>query len=228
MIADKKVACSEKAAKWLFNNSKNVSVINNGIDTSKFVFSNKIREKIRDKYSIDDKALIIGNVGRFSKQKNHSFLIEIFDNILKIEPNAVLFLIGTGNLEDKIREEVNRKNISQNVYFLGRKNNIADYLSAMDIFIMPSLFEGLPLAAVEAQASGMSVFVSNTITREIFLTNTIHSFSLKEDPRTIAKKVLRLGKEKNRQEKSEMVKKAGFDLGDTVINFQSMYRQLIK
>lgn len=229
IVADKKIACSKRASMWMFNNyKKNVDIINNGINTSKFRFSSLAREKIRQKYHIDDQTLVIGNVGRFSKQKNHTFIIKIFKNILEERPNAILFLIGTGKLENEVKKFTNKLNISQHVYFLGNKKNVADYLSAMDIFIMPSLFEGLPIAAVEAQASGVNVFVSKAITKELFLTNIIHSFSLKEDPKEIAREILYFKKPIDRQKEVEAIRKAGYDLSNTVTRFQSVYYQLIK
>lgn len=227
IMADKKVACSNKAAKWMFVSDKNVTIIKNGINVSEFTFSKEARNKIREKYSIENKTIIFGNVGRFSGQKNQMFLIKIFNEILKKHSKSVLFLIGTGELEDKVKEEVKRYGISGNVYFLGRKDNVADYLSAIDAFIMPSLFEGLPIAAVEAQASGMNVFVSSAITREIFLTHNIYSFSLKENPKYLAEKILNIHKVSNRQENADIIKRAGYDLNDTVSKFQSVYREMM-
>ena len=159
-ICTVKFACSDRAAVWMFgkNNSHNYVLINNGIEVDKYSYNETIRDKYRIELGCDKNTLVIGHVGRFVRQKNHAFLIEIFNELIKIRPNSRLLLIGTGPLKGKIEAIVKNKNIEMNVIFAGEKSNVNDYMQAMDMFILPSLYEGLPIAGIEAQASGLRCF----------------------------------------------------------------------
>ncbi len=164
LISTDKVACGEKAASWMFFGKK-YRIIPNGIDTEKYKFSEDTRTEYRKKLGIEDKT-VLGDIGRFEKQKNYLFLIEIFYNYLKLNENAVLLLIGKGSLEAECKELVEWYGISDKVMFLGIRDDIPNLLQAMDVFIMPSLFEGFPVVLVEAQTAGLPCVVSDTISRE--------------------------------------------------------------
>ena len=155
-------ACSTDSAEFLFGDSPAV-IINNAIDVPKFTFSRETRTSMRDKLGLHGK-FVIGHVGRFSKQKNHTFIIDIFREILNKRNDARLILIGDGKLRPVIERKI--RALAHAVLFIGTTDNIPAYLNAMDLFILPSLFEGLPVAAIEAQAAGLPVILSDNITRE--------------------------------------------------------------
>src|SRR5690606_33664746 len=155
-------ACSKKAGQWLFGETGDFIIINNAIDTSKFIFNPDLKRTIKESLKLSNKR-IIGHVGRFSEEKNHFFLIEIFKEILMIENDYHLVLIGGGNLTLKVKKLVDDLNISDKVSFLGIRDDIPNLLQAMDAFVFPSIYEGLPVTLIEAQASGLKIFASKNI-----------------------------------------------------------------
>lgn len=175
------LACSSVAARWTFLEKylNKVVIINNGIDTERFKFNLVKRNEIRKELKLE-KNFVLGHVGRMSYQKNHEFLIEIFKEVKKNIPESKLLLIGIGPLENKLKEKVKRLNLEDSVLFLGIKNNVKDYLQAMDLFLLPSHFEGLPIVGIEAQTSGLFSIFSNVISREIQVTNLCKFISLED------------------------------------------------
>lgn len=163
-------ACSEKAGKWLFGNrtfkKRKVIIINNAIDTERFSFSQKERDRIRNSLNLNSD-LVIGNVGRFVPQKNHEFLIDIFNNIQKKRSDVKLILLGDGPLYQQLKNQIEKYKISNKVLFLGAQEHPESFYQAMDCFVMTSLYEGLPLVAIEAQANGLKCFLSSEITDEV-------------------------------------------------------------
>ena len=160
-------SCSELAGRWLFgnktyNNGK-VYVLNNAIDLEKFKYKKNVRKKIRKDLGIEENTIVIGNVGRFVTQKNHVFLINMFYEYHKRNPNSVLLLIGEGTLMTKIKDMVNSLNIYNSVLFLGQRNNTNEFYQAMDVFALPSLYEGLGMVLIEAQASGLPCVASDNV-----------------------------------------------------------------
>lgn len=182
-------ACSNLAGEWMFGKKQKFHVINNAIDIQKYQYNENIRNKIRKELNIDDK-FVIGHVGRFDYQKNHSFLIDIFYEIQKNEKNSILLLIGEGKLIDDIKQKVKNLKIQDKVKFLGITNNVNDYLQAMDVFILPSRFEGLPVTGIEAQANGIESFFSDNISKEIQINDNVYLISLLQEPEYWAQKIL--------------------------------------
>ena len=174
-VATDFVACSHAAGKYLFG--KDVKIINNAIDIEKFTYNETIREKIRKNMRLDNK-FVIGHVGRFEPQKNHKFLIKMFNEYQKNDEDAILLLIGTGSLENKIKELVHKLNIENKVIFTGNISNVNEMYQAMDIFVLPSFHEGLPVVGIEAQISGLKCVLSNKITEETKITNNIEFISI--------------------------------------------------
>ena len=170
-------ACSKYAGIWLFGknffSSGKVTVFNNAVDTSKFAFSTSNRDKLRKELGISNK-YVIGHIGRFTKQKNHYFLIDIFEQYYKKNSNAVLLLVGIGELQDEIKDAVKKKRLEDAVIFLGKRSDVDELYSAMDLFVLPSLYEGLPVVGVEAQVSGLPCIFSNEITREVAITENVY------------------------------------------------------
>ena len=169
-VATDFVACSHAAGKYLFG--KDVKIINNAIDIEKFTYNELIRNKIRKNMKLDNK-FVIGHVGRFEPQKNHEFLVRMFNEYQKQDKNAILLLIGTGTLEKKIKKLVHKLNLEDKVVFTGNISNVNEMYQVMDVFVLPSFHEGLPVVGIEAQISGLKCILSNKITEETKITDNI-------------------------------------------------------
>ena len=166
------IACGEDAGKWLFKD-KPFIILHNGKNLEKYRFNENKRKEYRKILNINDEEIAIGHVGLFNEQKNHNFLIDVFNEIAQNDTNVKLFLIGTGPKVDIIKEKVNILKLQDKVIFCGRVNNIEDYLQAMDVMFLPSLFEGLPNVLIEWQASGLSSIISDKITKECVVSDLV-------------------------------------------------------
>ncbi|MCD8208981.1 MAG: glycosyltransferase, partial [Bacteroidales bacterium] len=175
------LACSTEAAKWVYSDKylTGVTIVKNGIDTEKFRFNSDSRSKIREKYGLEN-AYVMGCVARFAKQKNHGFLIDIFAEVVKKDPNAVLMLIGEGELKEEIQRKAEELQLADKVVFVGTTDEVQNYMSAMDIYVMPSLFEGLSLVFIEAQTSGLYCLASKNISPETKVCNRMEFLPLEE------------------------------------------------
>ncbi|MDD3241995.1 MAG: glycosyltransferase [Bacilli bacterium] len=162
------LACSKEAGKALFEN-RSFRIINNAIDIEKFSFSKEIRNKIRNKYNINDNEILIGHIGRFDTPKNHKFIIEIFNDLVKENNNYKLMLVGDGNKFNEIKELVKENNIEPNVIFVGSVKDTYNYYNAFDLFVFPSIYEGLGISLIEAQANGLPSLISKSIPKEAIL-----------------------------------------------------------
>ena len=167
--ANRYTACGNAAADFLFANRAEVTVFQNAVDIENYKFDPTKREEIRASLNISQ-AWVIGHIGRFCPPKNHKFLIDVFSEIYKNAPNAVLMLVGDGSLASSIREHAARQGVSKTVLFCGVRENTNDYLSAMDCFVLPSLYEGFPLTSIEAQVSGLPLILSDRITKQVNIT----------------------------------------------------------
>lgn len=175
-MADFRFACSKSAGvalygKRMFEKNK-VNVIKNAINCEKFMFNCEKREVLRNELGINHK-FVLGHVGRFSKEKNHIFLIDVFAKCKNINNNSLLLLIGDGPFMEQTKEKVRSLGLENDVIFLGQSNNMCDLYNVMDVFVLPSLFEGVPVVAVEAQCNGLPCFISSKITNEIAIDKTI-------------------------------------------------------
>lgn len=174
----------KKRGEWVYGkkvvNSPKFKVIYNAIDFNKFKYNKQTRERIRKKLDLENK-IVLGNVGNFIYQKNHTFLIDVFKKLLKKNEKYHLLLIGKGDNLEKIKKIIDKNNFTQHVTFLGVVNNVEEILQAMDVFLLPSKFEGLPFAALEAQASGVSTIISDTITDEVVITDNITRIPLNKE-----------------------------------------------
>lgn len=166
------IACSHKAGDWIFGKG-NYQILNNGINTEKYRFNKEDRVNIRSQYGIDDKCICIGHVGKIYQPKNHKFLIGVFNEYHKIINNSKLILVGDGVMRQEIEQYVKELGIDDSVIFAGMQSNVEAFLSAFDVFVFPSLWEGLPLSVLEAQASGLQCFISDTIDRDIAITDVV-------------------------------------------------------
>jgi len=214
-IASDHFACSKVAAEWLFskkiNNSGVVKIINNSIDVEEFKYSLEVREKMRVKLKLEN-SFVIGHVGRFYHEKNHDFLIDIFKEILKEKNNAKMILVGDGPLKPTIHEKVKMLGLENNIIFLGVREDISDLMQAMDVFVLPSHFEGLPVVTVEAQASGLPCVFSSAVTSETNLTQRVKYVSLNNDPKKWAVEIIQIYQQYARLDTSETIREKGYDV----------------
>ena len=174
------LACSYAAGEWKFPSAvlKNLHVIRNGIDLKKYSFNSNIREQMRSKMGVDDNVLLLGHVGRFSFVKNHEFIIKLLDEMIKRGIQCKLVLVGGGELMEDVKLLVVQLNLKEQVIFTGEVSNVSDYMQAMDVFVFPSRWEGLPIVGVEAQAIGVPIVASNKISSEMKLTDDVTFLSL--------------------------------------------------
>lgn len=219
-------ACSKVAADWMYRKSQiedgKIKVIHNGIDTNKFVYNESSRKKVREGLGIANEDFTIIHTGRFTKQKNQKFVIEVFREIYNKERNAKLLLLGEGDMMEDIKQMVRDADLCRAVFFLGLKPNVFDYLSAADVYVMPSLYEGLPVAAIEAQCSGTPCVMSSNITEEVKLTENVKFLSLNESASKWADVILKY-KNTIRIGQSNSVKSAGYDMSDVAHSMEQFY-----
>lgn len=182
VFANRYFCCSELAGRWLFGDKTyddgKVYLLNNAIDVDKFRYDEKIRREKRKELNIKDNQLVIGHIGRFVQQKNHEFLIDIFNEIHKQNKNAILLLAGDGPLKEDIQDKVKELGLEKNVQFLGQRDDANELYQAMDAFVLPSLYEGLPVVGVEAQAAGLPCFFSTDMTKETKVLDTTQFIKL--------------------------------------------------
>lgn len=230
ILADYWGACSELAGVALYGskytNSLRKFVLHNAINSSKFVFDAVKRKEIREQYNIDKK-FVIGNIGRFYPQKNKIFLLKILKEMIKIEPNVCLLNIGDGIEEKEFIDIMYKNNLQDYVIMTGLVSNPQDYMQAMDVFVLPSLYEGLPVVGIEAQASGLPCIFSDTITREVDLLGSNEFISLKHSPKYWSNRILQYRYLK-RDDCSEKIKELGYDINFEAQKLADYYISLIE
>jgi len=219
--SDIRLACSKEAGIWLFKTHA-FKVIKNGIDLSEYKRSSEIRAEYRKKYNFNNSDIVIGHVGRFSYQKNHIFLLDVFSKLHKKNDIFKLVLVGDGGLKNTIEKRIEKLNIKENVIFAGVRSDIPQLLQMFDIFFFPSHYEGLPVALIEAQAAGLHCFVSDVITNEIMITKLMHPVSLKEKAEYWADFIMQnINYEK--KDATQAIKDAGFDIKAVAKELEKLY-----
>lgn len=218
-------ACSKEAGTCKFPDDiteSRLQIIRNGIDLNRFAYDPAVRAAYRKKLGVSGDTLLIGHVGRFAEQKNHRFDLEILEELKKrTETEIRLLWIGEGELEEELRQRVTEKGMQKEVLFGGVVMNVQDYLQAMDVFLLPSLFEGLGIVGVEAQATGLPVLVSDRVPQELALTDSVSFLSL-DDPGLWADAILNTGK-KRATENPEKLRAAGYDICRTAAMVRKLY-----
>ena len=219
----RKLACSQDAGNWLFGKSQreNVSIIYNGIDINKFKFSENDRIKIQNEFNLQGKT-VIGHIGRFNKQKNHFFLLEVFQKYHKSNPNSVLMLVGKGELESEIKNKVKELSIEDSVIFTGTREDIGSLLSAFDIFVFPSLIEGLGIVLIEAQTNGLPVIINTSIPKEAIISDNVSILSIDSIDEWVEEI------EKKPGERTDNIDYEKFDVSKTSKLILSIYDDVVK
>ena len=225
-------ACNEESGKFLFgekeyNNGK-VFIISNAIEVDKYKFNKKTRIKKRKEMDLEQDNLVIGHVGRFVSQKNHEFLLDLFKAIHDKEPKARLILCGQGPLMTGIRDKAYGMGIYDDIKFLGQVNDVEKYYQAMDLFVLPSFYEGYPLTLVEAQAAGLPCFASNDVGEETKLLDSTTFLSLSSPVRIWKKQIMDVIEDFNRIDTSSIVKEKGYDIEVEVKKLEEKYLELVK
>lgn len=219
-------ACSELAGRWLFGDKTfeqgKVTIINNAIDLDKFKYDEKVRKEKRKELNINDDILVVGHIGRFVAQKNHTFLIDIFSELHKKEKNSILLLIGQGPLMNEIKQKVEALGISDSVKFLGQRDDVNELYQVFDVFLLPSLYEGLPVVGVEAQATGNLCILSDSMTQETKVLDTTRFISLNRTYNEWSDIILRNIVKFNKKNTSDEISKNGFNIKEEaqkIVNF---------
>ena len=215
-------ACSEEAGKFAFKGKK-FGIVQNAIDSQKFIADANIREKIRKALRVESK-FVVGHVGRMQPEKNHDFLIDVFAEIKKKKPDAELILVGTGPLEEKVKSKVAEKGLSDCVHFLGNRKDMNRIYQAMDVFVFPSLFEGLGIVAIEAQAAGVPIVCSEGLPPETDITPIYRKLLLSDGEEKWANAALEMAQNPSAHTNMQKyVIDAGFDMDATAIYIEGFY-----
>ena len=224
-------ACSELAGRYLFGNKTfdrgEVKIIHNAIDIDKFRFDEEARKKFRKEFGIKDSTIVIGHVGRFVQQKNHTFLVDVFKEYHEKNPDSKLLLVGSGPLEDKIKKKVEKFGLKNSIIFLGQRNDINKLYSVMDIFCLPSLYEGFGMALLEAQVSNLPCVASTEISKEVELVDNFQYISLNLSSQIWVEKILGLTNNKIRKTNKKLVSEKGFNIAQKSEKLEKMIQGII-
>lgn len=223
VLGNKYLACSPSAAKYFFGNN-DVEIIKNGININLYHFNPENRIKIRNDYQITESTHVLGHIGRFDDNKNQSFLVDVFKLYLQTYQDALLILIGTGPMEEFIKSKCEELGISDKVLFLGVRSDISDLLCAMDCFIMPSFFEGLPFVLIEAQATGLPCVASDNIGKEAKLSRQFSFLSLEASLTNWVSAISDfVNNSKNRNDEGDCIKDTGYNIKSTIEYLEDLY-----
>ncbi len=224
--SDYLLTCSNEATRWGLGDSKKfdkkVQLIPNGINVEKFRFKIDTRSQYRNYYNLDKETIVLGTVGRLSEEKNHKFLIDIFEKFLLLNPDSKLFIVGDGPEKDRLFEIISEKKLTESVKLFGSRSDISEFLHMFDVFILPSHYEGLGISLIEAQASGLLCFASkDKVPESVNLTGNVIYLDLDcLSPNEWAKEIDQSLKKFNRTDKSEDIYSAGYDIESVTNEFE--------
>lgn len=222
------MACGEEAAKWLFKEKANEAIIvPNGIDLKRYQYRESIREQVRAELNIDKNTIVCGHIGRFSKQKNHEFLLRIFKEYQKINSDTKLILVGDGPLRNKIEKQIKSEKMEKSIMLLGKRADSENLYQAFDLLLFPSLFEGMSLVTLEAQAEGLPILCSDTIDKKTDITKTIKFMSLRKSPKQWAEEIERMDK-KRKNENNTILSQTDYNIDVLAKKMQERYIKLYK
>lgn len=218
-------ACSDKAASWLFGGVKvgslSVTQINNGINIEKFRYDAINRDRIRKAAKLEGRK-VVGHVGAFLPVKNHKFIVDVIEKAYEMDPAVCCVLIGQGELQEEIKDLTASRKLNNVILFMGVQDNVNAWLSALDIFILPSLYEGLPVSLIEVQANGLPAIVSDTITDDVKLQKNMYYKSLADGPDAWAKEIIKVMSNNCREYNNDCVAAGGFDIKETAEFYENI------
>lgn len=231
-VADSFFACSYDAGKWQFGkricSGDDFFILKNGISIDKFVYDESIRQKVRSSLNIGNQC-VIGHVGRFDLQKNHKKLLHIYKELLKLDENNLLILVGTGKLEATIKEQARALKIYDKILWLGTRTDVNELMQAMDIFVFPSLFEGLGIVLIEAQAAGLPCIVSNTIPKEACISTLVEKMDVNKSSLEWAEQIANIKHNGVvRESPIDQLYKSGYCIIDTVKWLENFYLMILE
>lgn len=229
-VADRRLACSEKAGKWMYDN-QDFQVIHNAINVNKFVYTKEKAERIRKEFHLDGKH-VYGHIANFMESKNHMFLLEVYAEIARRDDKAVLFCLGEGDLRPQIEVKIKELHLEDKVVLTGIRHDVEDFMSCMDILIFPSFFEGLPLTLIEAQIAALPAIISDKITKDVIVTEGLVTMeSIQEKPEVWAVKAMEILEQSQgnlRQCQRKSIGDAGYDMDVLVKWYEEYFRTLAK
>lgn len=217
-----RAACSDKAALWMFGRNKEYLLVKNGVDTEKYRYLEKTGTEQRIRSGISAQTFCVCSVGRLCEQKNPFFIVDIFEKITELHKDSRLFMIGSGNLRESIEEYIANKGLSGKIVIQGNRSDIPELLQMMDLFLMPSLYEGLPFAAIEAQAAGLPVLISDTVDPDVKILESSETESLDSSAEEWAAHCLNMRRYHRRDTTAEIIK-SGYDIHSAVKALEQIY-----
>jgi glycosyltransferase involved in cell wall biosynthesis len=222
-------ACSNSAAQWLFaKNSTNSTIIKNGINIEQFVFSTEIRKEVRREFQLDDETIVIGHVGRFCHQKNHSYILDVFSQYHQLQEKSFLILVGDGPLRSEIEQKVKLLKLENKVKILGVRSDINRLLQAFDVFLFPSLHEGLPVSLIEAQGAGVSCLISDQISNEVDLGMDLIEYAKLSDLEDWVQKLQEIiSRNHYRKTNNTYLYEKGYDIKKTACDIEDFYLKVM-
>lgn len=219
-------ACGLDAGKYLWGKKAvekgNVEIMHNAVDVELNKYNPEIRKKVRNQLRLSDE-MVVGNIGRFSYQKNHEFLINCFFEVQKVHKNAILLLVGEGELKDDVIKLITSLNINDKVRLLGLRKDVNELLQAMDIFVLPSRYEGLPVVGIEAQAAGLPCIISDAVTKEMKVIDGVEFLPLNKGSKYWSDKIIELYEQHSRQNSKDDMIKYGFDIETEAYRVGKLY-----
>ena len=229
--SDVLLACSREAAEYMFGTdvlkSEKYHIIHNAIQTDKFSFQPQIRKTVREAFNLDEKSILLGSVGRISRQKNPLYLIDVFYEFHQLYSNSILWIVGDGVLREDVESKVHQLNLSNSVLFLGQRTDVNELMQAMDMLVLPSLYEGLGIVAIEAQTAGVQVFISNESSHESNLTDIIHFIPLDDGPEKWANEMKKCWEKKEiRRSMQDRITEGGYNIYKEYRVFETIYFDL--
>lgn len=226
--ADVRLACSEKAGQWMFG-SQDFEVVHNAIDLTQFAYAPEKAARIRSEYHLEGRHAY-GDIANFIASKNHTYLLKIYRAIADLDPKAVCFCLGEGDLRPQIEEEIRDLHLEDNVILTGIRKDVPDFMSALDVLVFPSRFEGLPLTLIEAQAAGLPSLISNTITKDVIVSEGIvQQLSIEDAPSVWAAEAVRLANAgTDRTCQRERIAKAGYDIDELTAWYEAFLAKQVR
>lgn len=225
-LSDVKLACSKEAGEWLFGRkyarAHDIPIVKNGIDINRFSFNKAVRDEVRSEYGWTDKT-VFGHVGNFIPQKNHKFMVDITSEAVKLNKDVITVFFGGGSAMEDIKKYAEQKSVKDNIVFMGPRADIHRFYQAMDLFLFPSIHEGLPIAGIEAQTADLPCLFSDAISPEITLTERANSMSLEKSATAWAEKALEVCENSNRNNVSDKITSCGFNAENTGKHMKKIY-----